>query len=105
MKAWHFLAALVLFLGVVTYMDIRQRSDNREVMEAVDAAKAEQLRLVNADSIQSKVEASIMAKLKDSLDARDKQIKQLKTDLIKTRKRNEELYTLYRSLAIDMPEF
>ena len=105
MKAWQFLIVLGIIIGVSIYLGIRDRSNQREVMQAIDAAKAEQAQILNTDTIQSRIERSVMRKLKDSLDQRDKQIKQLKTDLIKTRKKNEELYNLYRSLSVDMPDY
>lgn len=101
MKWWHIVIGIAL-AAVITYVvAMRDREIQKQIQEAVRNNR----RIINADSLQSAVEVAVMAKLKDSLAVRDLQINKLKSDLAKTRKRNEELYNLYQSISVDMPEY
>ena len=105
MKAWQFILILAIIIGISIYASVTYRSDRREFMEAVDAAKATHINIINVDSIRSEVEKSVRKSLQAEIDQQDRLINKMQSDLKKQTQRNEELYNLYRSRHVSMPEF
>jgi len=60
---------------------------------------------IKLDSLRDSIERKIFDSLYYEFTIRDKKIKSLEIDLIKTRKQNAELQKLYNSIRIDMPNF
>lgn len=61
--------------------------------------------VINADSLRNVIEARVVDSIKTRLEKHDQALAALKKDLTKTRKKNEELEKMFRSISVSMPEF
>jgi predicted nucleic acid-binding Zn-ribbon protein len=99
-------SSFLLFLfgiavAVMAWLTI-QHIDNTEKIEYI---KKSFQTTIDADSMRSQIERKVIDSLNIRLADYEKEIKSIKSDLIKTRKRNEDLQIYYNDNRVIMPEF
>lgn len=100
MKGAVLLLAIILLI-VTLYLFHAQEIHDKKIDELIRTKQG----IINVDSLRSLVEKKVTDSLMNEFTKRDQLIKNLQTDLTKTRKQNEKLFDLYKSIDVDMPKY
>lgn len=96
---------LIAFAGAAGVMAFLQFQDRNRVDQEIRDLKNRKDVVIKLDSLRDAIERKLYDSLSVEFSTRDKKIKTLETDLLKTRQQNAELQKLYNSIRVDMPQF
>lgn len=93
-----------IFLAAAGAMFYVNEQERQRVDQEIKELRTKKDQVLKLDSLRNAIEAAVSDSLKIKFAEQNKRIKAIETDLLKTRKENEELQKLYNSIDLNMPE-
>lgn len=96
---------VIAFAAAAGVMAFLQFQDRSRIDQEIRDLKNRKHVIIKLDSLRDAIERKLYDSLSVEFSFRDRRIKTLEIDLLKTRKQNAELQKLYNSIRVDMPKF